>query len=107
MIYGDKRMKEVILSADGNSYLYIVPDEVADNLKEYCLKFCSDWIWNSPNAEKYRFGIGVCYTEADFIEYLNEYLFPDQQSKMIKNLGWTDLGAKLPIEYQNHPFYNF
>ena len=59
-------MKEIILSADGDSVLYLVPDAVAENLEEYCLKFCSDWLWNSPEAEKYRVGNAVCYTEADF-----------------------------------------
>lgn len=100
-------MKEVILSADGDSVLYLVPDVVAENLEEFCLKFCSDWLWNSPAAERYRVGNAVCYTEADFIEYLNTYVFPDLVSKKIKNLGWTDLGANLPEEYRNLPHYNF
>lgn len=100
-------MKEVILSADGDSVLYLVPDVVAENLEEYCLKFCADWLWNSHNAQKYRVGNAVCYTEADFIEYLNVYLFPDCESKMIKNLGWTDLGENLPEEYREHPYFNF
>ena len=100
-------MKKVILSADGDSILYLVPDAVADNLEEYCLEFCSDWVWNSPDAERYRVGKAVCYTEADFIEYLNIYVFPDRESKMIKNLGWTDLGKNLPEEYRNIPYYNF
>lgn len=100
-------MKEVILSADGDNILYLAPDDVAENLEEYCLKFCSDWLWNSPDAEKYRVGNGICYTEADFIEYLNTYIFPDYKSKMIKNLGWTDLGETLPEEYKDHPYFNF
>ena len=79
----------------------------AENLEEYCLKFCSDWLWNSPDAEKYRFGIGGCYTEADFIEYLNTYSFPDHESIMIKDLGWTDLGKNLPEEYKDCPYFNF
>ena len=32
-------MKEVILSADGDSIVYLVPDKVADNLIEYCMEF--------------------------------------------------------------------
>ena len=67
-------MKEVILSADGDSVLYLVPDAVAGNLEEYCLKFCSDWLRNNPDAEKYRVGNAVCFTEADFIEYLNVFV---------------------------------
>ena len=100
-------MKKVILSADGDSVLYLVPDAVADNLEECCLEFCSDWLRNSPDAERYRVGKALCYTEADFIEYLNTCVFPDRESKMIKNLGWTDLGKNLPQEYRNLPYYNF
>ena len=100
-------MKEIILSADGDSIIYLVPDDVAENLKEYCLEFCSDWLWNSPDAKKYRVDNGVCYTVADFIDYLNTYIFPDYKSKMIKNLGWTDLGENLPEEYKDYPYFNF
>ncbi len=105
--HGGTNMKEVILSADGDSVLYMVPAAVADNLEEYCLKFCSDWLRNSPDAERYRAGKAVCYTEADFIDYLNTCVFPDCKSKMIKNLGWTELGKNLPEEYKDHPYYNF
>ena len=100
-------MKEVILSADGDSIVYSVPDEVADNLEQYCIEFCDNWLWNSPDAEKYRDGRGVCYNESDFIKYLNTYIFPDCESKMIKNLGWTDLDENLPEEYNKHPYFNF
>ena len=103
----EQNMKEVILSADGDSIIYLVPDVVAENLEEYGLKFCSDWLRNSPDAERYRVGKAVCYTESDFIEYLNTYVFPDRESKMIKNIGWTDLGKNLPEEYRNLPYYNF
>ena len=100
-------MKEIILSADGDSIVYLVPDEVADNLDEYCHEFDSVWLWTSPDAERYRVDGGVCYTEADFIDYLNEYVFPTQKSVFVRNLGWTEFGEDLPIEYQNHPYFNF
>ena len=47
-------MKNVILSSDGDSIVYSVPDTVADNLRKYCIAFCDKWLWKSPNAEKYR-----------------------------------------------------
>lgn len=100
-------MKEVILSADGDSIVYLVPDVVAENLEEYCLEFCSNWLCNSPDAEKYRKGRILCYTERDFIDYLNVYAFPDYESKMVKNLGWTDLGENLPEEYKDYAYFNF
>lgn len=99
-------MKKVILSADGDSVVYSVPDEVADNLNKFCNKFWK-WLRTSPDAEKYRTKLGFCYNEADFIEYLNKYIFPDQISTLVKNLGWTELRANLPEEYQGYPYFNF
>lgn len=100
-------MKKVILSADGDSIVYLVPDDVADNLEEYCLEFCSNWLRYSPDAEKYRKDGILCYTERDFIDYLNAYVFPDCESKIVENLGWTNLGDNLPERYKNYPYFNF
>lgn len=100
-------MKEVILSADGDSILYSVPDDVANHLRKYCIEFCDGWLRTSPDAKRYRTKQGICYNEADFIAYLNEHVFPDQRSVFLRNLGWTDLGNALPPEYQNHPYFNF
>ena len=100
-------MKKVILSADGDSVIYSVPDEVADNLKKFCMEFCGKCLYTSPNVKKYRTEQGVCFNEADFIEYLNKYIFPDQISTLVKNLGWTELGANLPEEYRGYPYFNF
>ena len=100
-------MKNVILSADGDSIVYSVPDVVADDLERYCLEFCSDWLVNSPDAKKYRKRGALCYTEEDFIEYLNRYMFPGERSVFVKNLGWTDSGRDLPEEYKDCPYFNF
>ena len=100
-------MKKVILSADGDRVVYSVPDVVADNLEKYCLEFCADWLHNSPNAKKYRIHGGVCFTEADFIDYLNQYVFPTEQSTFVKNLGWIGSGDALPEEYRDCPYFNF
>lgn len=100
-------MKEIVLSADGDSAVYSVPDVVADNLREYCIEFCDNWLWNCPDAKCFRNGPGVCYTEADFIGYLNKYLFPEQKSVLVKRLGWTNLGKNLPPEYRGLPCFNF
>lgn len=100
-------MREVIISADGDSIVYLVPDVVANDLRKYCIEFCDEWMRTSPQAEKYRINDGCCYNEADFIDYLNEYIFPEQKSRFVKNLGWTDLGNDLPVEYQGHPYFNF
>ena len=100
-------MKKVILSADGDSIVYLVPDDVADNLEEYCLEFCSNWLRYSPDAEKYRKDGILCYTERDFIDYLNAYVFPECESKIVENLGWTNLGDNLLERYKNYPYFNF
>ena len=100
-------MQEVILSADGDSVVYLVPEAVANDLSKYCIRFCDKWMKTSPDAKKYRSKGGYCFNEADFIEYLNVYVFPKQKSVFIKNLGWTDLGRNLPAEYKDHPCFNF
>ena len=100
-------MKEVILSADGDSVIYAVPDAVADDLEKYCMEFCCNWLHKSPDASKYRTGNTVSYTENDFIEYLNKYIFPDERSFFIKNIGWTNLGENMPEQYKCYPYFNF
>jgi len=100
-------MKKVLLSADGDSIVYLVPDAVADNLEDYCLEFCSNWLRYSSDAEKFRKDGVLCYTERDFIDYLNAYVLPDCEPKMVENLGWTDLGDNLPERYKDYPYFNF
>ena len=78
-------MKQVILSADYEKIIYLVPDIVADHLREYCMEFCNEWLWKE-----------------DFIEYLNTYIFPDQPSTFVKNLGFD-----IPKQYQHLPYFNF
>lgn len=72
-------MKEVILSADGDSIVYSVPDEVANDLRKYCIEFCDKWMKKSPHAKCFRTKQGYCYNEADFIDYLNKFVFPEQK----------------------------
>lgn len=100
-------MKKVVISADGDRKIYSVPDVVANNLSEYCIEFCDKWIRSSPQAKKYRIGGVVCYNEDDFIEYLNTYIFPDEKSVLVKNLGWIDFCSKLPAPYCDYPEFNF
>ena len=100
-------MKKIILSADSDCVVYLVPDIVADNLSEYCIEFCDKWIWSSPDAKQFRKGSGVCYNETDFIDYLNRYIFPEEKSKLVENLGWTNLGKNIPPKYKDIPYFNF
>lgn len=75
-LWGD--MKHIIISADGDSMVYFVPDEAADHLERYCLSFCDTWLHTNPDAEPYRMGSVVSYDEKDFIKYLNTWFFPEQ-----------------------------
>lgn len=99
-------MKDVIISADGELKVYAVPDAVADNLADYCVTFCDDWLRNSPDAAQYRIGDAVCYNEEDFIDYLNTWLFPQEPSVLVANLGFIH-PAKVPPEYRACPRFNF
>ena len=56
-------MKYVVLSADGDRMVYLVPDAVAEDLERYCMDFCDKWLWESPEAARYRNGRVVCYNE--------------------------------------------
>lgn len=93
-------MKYVLLSADNNPSVYLVPDMLADNLSEYCIDFCHTWLHESPHAKKYRFGGGVCYNEKDFVDYLNTWVFPEEQSKLIETLGWINTDKDIPSRYK-------
>jgi hypothetical protein len=97
-------MKYVLLSADNNPSVYLVPDIVADNLSKYCMEFCDKWLYESSHAKKYSIGGGVCYNESDFIEYLNTWVFPSKQSIMIETIARDE---EIPPQYQCCEWFNF
>ncbi len=98
-------MTPVVLSADGDGQVYLVPDSVAENLTAYCMEFCSEWLWTSPDAEQYRRDGYVCYNEADFIAYLNKWICPEEPSTFVETLRCHDVDRLL--YYQNCPHFNF
>ena len=100
-------MKNVLLSADGCLSVYAVPNIVADDLEKYCLEFCSEWLWKSPHAESYRVDGVACYTEEDFIKYLNKWVFPDTPSGLIAELKGIYNPADVPQRYKNCAWFNF
>ena len=103
-------MKPVILSADNPCKIYMVPDAAAENLDEYCLKFCMDWLKHAPEAVKYRVihsgYVAYCYNETAFIEYLN-LIFPKEPSFLVMELGFEYDKEKLPEKYKSCPEFNF
>ena len=103
-------MKRVLLSADSEISVFSVPDRVADNLEQYCSEFCCNWLFESPEAAKYRVKMGgmtgVCYSEKDFIEYLNQYIC-DETSALVTGLPGVYGKDDLPEEYAGLPYFNF
>lgn len=100
-------MKYVLLSADSETFVYLVPDKVADNLRKYCIYFCNTWLKQSSNAKKYHVKGGICYTEKDFIEYLNTWVSKEEQSKFVESIGWVNRKKDIPEKYKDCPIFNF
>ena len=103
-------MKKILLSSDDKMKIYLVPDAVAKNLKEYCIHFSFDWILNDPNAAKYQVTTpsgekGVMFTAQDFIDYLNTYVFPTQKSTFVAQMDFYHY--EIPEEYKDDPSFNF
>ena len=103
-------MKNVLLSHDGKMKMYLVPDDVANNLKEYCMHFSFHWLMNDPNAQKLRVTtpsgvIGYIFGAQDFIDYLNDFIFPNQKSTLVAEMDFYDY--EIPEEYKDIPWFNF
>lgn len=103
-------MAEVILSHDSEAMLYSVPAEVAADLERYCMDFATNWVWHGPENGKYLHKCGenqygAVYDAPDFIEYLNNWVFPERKSELVKGLGCYD--DEIPEEYWNCPRFNF
>lgn len=100
-------MKQILLSADGEWGLYLVPDDVVDNLPKYIDAFRT-WMIHAPEASIYRQEEEcLCFTEEDFIKYLNFHVFPETPSVFVKNLGFINSWEEVPEEYKGCIKYNF
>ena len=102
-------MKHVLLSADSQVCMYAVPDQVADHLEQYCLDFCARWIWESPDSKllvPLEDGqLGAVYGAQDFIDYLNDWVFPGEKSVLVKQFDFY--GYEIPQAYRHYPSFNF
>lgn len=103
-------MAQVILSHDSEAVIYRVPAEVAANLDVFCWEFAANWVWNGPENGKYLRKIsenqyGAVFGAPDFIDWLNRWEFPGQDSRAVKALGCYD--DEIPREYSHLPKYNF
>lgn len=102
-------MAEVILSADDDAKIWLIPAEVAADLDNYCGDFAVNWVWHGPENGKFlrlmgSGQYGAVFGAGDFIDYLNKWVFPDRESKLVRNLGCY--GYEIPEEYRDIPKYN-
>ena len=102
-------MKHLILSADGDRLVYLVPDDVADHPGKYVDLFYH-WMKESKQAKhlRRRMGaqIGYCFNEQDFVDWLNHRKFRDTPCVFVANLGLIN-PRDFPEEYRNCPWFNF
>ena len=69
-----------------------------------------DWLMNDPNAQKLRVItpsgiIGYIFGAQDFIDYLNDFIFPNQKSTLVGEMDFYDY--EIPDEYKDIPWFNF
>ena len=117
-------MKKVLLGDDYDCNVYLVPNEVADNLREYCWEY-GDWLrGTSPEAERLRKRRRPTPDADHFVRfYLNKIRFPQYESKLVEELeiecslinldmpegSFRDEfmpNTNLPNKYRNNPEYN-
>ena len=98
-------MKNVILSADNELKVYLVPDFVAESFEQLCTKF-----HRRPPKELLKEIRGVTvysFDETDFVKYLNEKICADEKCVFVETLGWDYNRKKWPEKYRKCPHYNF
>jgi len=122
MSYTIKRKKEVseikhvLLSADSEPSVYLVPDIVAFNLRDYCMEFLS-CLYRHEDDRAYEIidnthcpsdnDNSVSYDETGFIYWLNHEKFPNEPAIWVETLDWDVFENKLPRVYQDCPYFNF
>ena len=93
-----EKKKYVLLSADAEPTVYLVPDVVADNLTSYCKEF-RRWI------ERKQISM---WNEEDFIDYINRR-FPQFPCEYVETFGdefWEN-DWEIPEKYKGCSWYNF
>ena len=115
-------MKKILLGETYSCNVYSVPNEVADNLREHCIRYCT-WLSKSPEAQSTR-KKWAHPSDEGFIQYLNRFAFPQYESKLVEELdgkcspielkdmpegSFRDefmANTNLPDQYRNNPAYN-
>ena len=45
--------------------------------------------------------------EKDFIDYLNRWVFPEYESRLVEDIGWIRSLEEIPPKYRGCPDFNF
>ena len=93
-------MKHVILSADNELKVFLVPDFVEASFDRLCSDFQRNWKMLQVNPRCW-------FNEEDFIEYLNTQICKGEKCTLMEVLGWDYQRKNWPEEYRNCPHYNF
>ncbi|MGE4572577.1 MAG: hypothetical protein AB7E09_07525 [Candidatus Izemoplasmatales bacterium] len=109
-------MKNIILSADSKPCVYLVPDIVAENLREYCLEFLSA-LYDFENDREFEIiddvhvesnhEMTLSYDETAFIYWLNKIKFPNETSTYVETLDCEAYDGIKPEIYKSCPWFNF
>ena len=98
-------MKYVVLSADNELKVYLVPDFIAESRKSFN-KICFEFSMNSEKLRTHSHD-GYGFDEKNFIEYLNEKVCKEEKCVYVENLGWDYKRKKWPEKYRKCYWYNF
>lgn len=101
-------MKYIIISADGETaWCALCRMRRRIIWRNTALSFCDTWLHTNPDAEPYRMGSVVSCDEKDFIKYLNTWIFPEQPSVFIENIGQVESDADILEKYRECPVFHF
>ena len=96
-------MKYVVLSADNELKVYLVPDFIAESRKSFeklCTEFSMNWKDRLIHPKDW-------YDEKDFVEYLNEKVCKEEKCAYVESIGWDDKRKKWPEKYRKCYWVNF
>ena len=96
-------MKYVVLSADNELKVYLVPDFITESRKSFnqiCMDFSRNWksLLIHPKDR---------FDEKDFVEYLNEKVCKEEKCVYVERIGWDYNRKKWPEKYRKCFWYAF
>ena len=95
-------MKNVILGADNELKVYLIPEFIAESFSRYFTDFSKNWKTLQMHPQD-----GFGFDETDFIEYLNDKICGDEKCVFVETLGWEYNPKKWPSKYKKCPHFYF